>query len=50
MYNFHLKMDSYQMKTWGHDSQSGTPNEAETLFNEGFTADIPAYFDENGRL
>ena len=48
MYNFHFKLDSYQMKSRDKDAPTSTIAEAETLYNEPFTADIPAYFDENG--
>ena len=48
MYNFHFKLDSYQMKSDQNDVPSGTTSEAETLYNEPFTVDIPAYFDKNG--
>ncbi len=47
MYNFHFKLDSYQMKSYYRDDQN-SPAEAEALYNEPFTADIPAYFDKDG--
>ena len=49
IYNLALQVDSYQTRTIDDESLNQNPL-AEAKFTQGFTADIPVYFNELGSL